>query len=156
MFNRSFQTLARAAKSTLAIAAAMCLITEASAQMAANQLIAVVDHAPPTKIVYYAPGASSKTNIQPTYARTAKKLSAAFEGYAIQLAETDFPLSRENALFRQFGRVFFERGENGKYRYLILAPNFSSKKAVEGFIDQIIKRRAPDAMAVEFKMGSRK
>ncbi len=156
MSNRSFQNIARAAKSTLSVAALMLTINAASAQMAENQLVAVVGHDAPIKVIYYAPGATAKTDIQPTYARTAKKLSAAYEGFAIELAATDFPLSRENALFRQFGRVFFERGEDGKYHYLILAQNFSGKKAVEEFIAKIIKKRAPEAVAVEFKLGKRK
>lgn len=156
MFNRTFQNLARASKRALPVAIGLFLSARATAQMAENQLVAVVNNEPPAKVIYYAPGATAKTDIQPTYARTAKKLSAAFEGFAIELAATDFPLSRENALFRQFGRVFFERGEDGKYHYLILAQNFSSKKAVEDFIGQIIKKRAPEAVAVEFRQGKRK
>lgn len=156
MFNLTFQSLARASKFFAALAISVFFISRANAQMAENQLIAAVGIEPTPKVIYYAPGASAKTDVQPTYARTAKKLSAAYEGFAIQLFETDFPLSRENALFRQFGRVFFERGDDGKYRYYILAQNFSSKKAVDGFIKQIIKKRAPEAKSVEFKMGKLK
>ena len=92
MFNQTFQSLARASKFFPALALSVFFIGHANAQMAENQLVAVVGNEPPAKIVYYAPGASAKTDVQPTYARTAKKLSAAYEGYAIQLFETDFPL----------------------------------------------------------------
>ncbi len=153
MSNRQFQNLARTMKAALAVAV---LATSARAQMAENQLVAVVNHEPPAKVVYYAPGASAKTDVQPTYARQARKLSAAYDGFAVELMATDFPLSRENALFRQFGRVFFERGDDGKWHYLILAPSFSSKKGVEDFIAMMLSKRAPGALAVEYREGKRK
>lgn len=125
------------------------------AQAGDAQVLAVVDPNPAPKTIYYAPGASANTEIQPTYARWAKKLSAAYEGFAIQLAVTDFPLSRENVLFKRFGRVFYERGEDGKYSYLVLVPNFSSKKAVDEFVEKIIKPRFMEAAAVEYRLGKR-
>jgi hypothetical protein len=163
MFNRSFALCALTKFTFLILLLTFLTAKNASAQMAETQLVSVVNiETPatvveaPAKTVYYAPGASAKTDVQPTYARWAKKLSAVYDGYAIQLAVTDFPLSRENALFQQFGRVFYERNEAGKYCYMILASNFSSKKAVEEFIGNILKKRVADAVAVEYKSGKRK
>jgi hypothetical protein len=134
----------------------ICSFTTSYAQMAESQLVSVVNIPAPTKTIYYAPGASPKKDIEPTYARWAKKMSAVYDGFAVQLCVTDFPLSRENALFSQFGQVFYERTAEGKFAYMIAAPKFSNKKSLQDFIDNIMKKRAPEAVAVEFKDGKRK
>ncbi len=83
-----------------------------------------------------------------------KKLPKTFEGYAIELTTSDFPLARDYHLFEQFGEVFYERRKGQGYAYLIMI-NFSSKKAIESYIKNIIIHKAPEAHLVEYKKGKR-
>jgi hypothetical protein len=85
--------------------------------------------------------------------RKAKKLSAAYSGYAIEIANSDRPLLQTDPIFKKFGSIIFDRKEDGKYVYLIPIP-FSTKKSTESFLENVIKPNSPDAKLVEYKKGT--
>ena len=89
------------------------------------------------------------------YYRHHKPLSADYEGFVIELTTSDLPLKRNYFLFEQFGNVFYEKLKKGGYAYCIKV-NFSSKKSILQFVENIILPKAPEARVVEFKKGKRK
>ncbi len=162
MFNRTLtlETLTKSSKDILILCFLLSVVTRAAAQAGGAQVAATLPKiAPvePLKPIYYQPGAPSITSIQPvTYVRWAKKLSAAYNGSAIELMQTDFPLTRENVLFRRFGNLHYERTDEGKFSYVILIPQtFSKREAVADFLEKVIKPRFPQSRIVDFKLGKR-
>ncbi len=109
---------------------------------------------PPTSRPKY-PYRKQKKEVIPDYYRHHKKLSANYEGYAIELTISYLPLKRNYFLFDQFGSVYYDKLKKGGYSYCILA-NFSSKKSVERFLEIIILPKATEARLVEYKKGKRK
>ena len=107
---------------------------------------------------YVAPKAShissSVSSIPSTY-RFHKKLPQLFSGYAIEVAASNYPLQRDNPVFRQFGNIHYEKLREGGYSYLILA-SFSSQDAALGFIKTIILPKVAEARLFEYKDGIRK
>lgn len=89
------------------------------------------------------------------YYRQHEKLPAQFSGLAIELTTSDLPLRRDYFLFKRFGNVYYHRLTAGGYSYCIL-PNFSSKKAVEHFLETVVIHRAPEAKLIKYKKGKRK
>jgi hypothetical protein len=87
--------------------------------------------------------------------RKAKKVSAAYDGYAIEVVSSDRPLLQTDPIFKKFGNIVFDRREDGKYAYLIPVP-FSTKKSTEIFLDIVIKPKTPLARLVEYKKGTYK
>ena len=83
-----------------------------------------------------------------------RRLSATYSGQFIQLILTDRPLARDFELFRQFGKVYYDQLEDGRYAYG-LKVDFSSKKAISSFIEGVVRPRAAEARLVEYKKGSR-
>ncbi|MEM6769960.1 MAG: hypothetical protein AAF597_05165 [Bacteroidota bacterium] len=98
---------------------------------------------------------AEKSDRVPYYYRHHRKLSAAYEGYVIQLAQSSSPLRRDHALFKQFGGIYYDKLEDGQYIYCIKI-NFHTKKAMKKYLDQIIRPKAPDAAIVLYKKGIRK
>lgn len=84
--------------------------------------------------------------------RRARRISAAYEGYAIQVASADRPLLHDDPIFRKFGNIVYERTDDGKYAYLIQVP-FSGKESVLEFLRNVIAPRVADARIAEFKSG---
>lgn len=95
----------------------------------------------------------AKNTIKDFY-RHHKRLPVTFEGYAIELTTSDFPLNRDYHLFEQFGKVYYDQVEDQGYSYLILA-DFSSRKAIEQYIGQVVIHKAPEARIVDYKKGKR-
>ncbi len=91
----------------------------------------------------------------PDYYRHHKKLPAGYQGFVIELTTSDMPLKRNYFLFDQFGNVFYDQLRKGDYAYCILI-NFSKRKAVKKFLNNIILPKAPEARLVEYKNGKRK
>ncbi|MFK8102637.1 MAG: hypothetical protein AB8G15_08930 [Saprospiraceae bacterium] len=89
------------------------------------------------------------------YYRQHEKLPTQFSGLAIELTTSDLPLRRDYFLFKRFGNVYYHRLTAGGYSYCIL-PNFSSKKAVEHFLETVVIHRAPEAKLIKYKKGKRK
>lgn len=107
----------------------------------------------PVKVRTKSPKATTTKNNK-DYFRHHKRLPKTFDGFAIELTTSDFPLSRNYHLFEQFGMVYFEKSNNVGYAYLIMI-DFSSKKAIEDYIKNIIVHKAPEAKLVEYKKGKR-
>jgi hypothetical protein len=84
-----------------------------------------------------------------------KKLPQLFTGFAIEVAASNFPLQRNNPVFRQFGNIHYEKLREGGYSYLILA-SFSSREAALNFLNEIILPKVPEARLFDYKDGIRK
>ncbi len=91
----------------------------------------------------------------PSYYRHHKKLPATYSGYAIELVSSKLPLKRDYPVFQQFGNIHYEKLDTGGYAYVLLV-KFSGKKALQNYIDQIIKAKAPEAKALVYKNGRRR
>jgi hypothetical protein len=97
---------------------------------------------------------SSVSTLPPMiFFRKAKKISAAYDGYAIELTTSERPLLHNDPIFKKFGNIIFDRQEDGKYAYLIPVP-FSSKKSTESFLENVIKPNTPAAKLVVYKKGT--
>ncbi|MCB0521037.1 MAG: hypothetical protein H6577_20100 [Lewinellaceae bacterium] len=105
---------------------------------------------------YIAPE-SQKTKVASTLSpyRFHKKLQKMYSGYAIEVAASNYPLERNDAIFRQFGNVHYDKLIEGGYSYLILA-NFDSDKSALHFLQTIIQPKANEARLFLYKDGNRK
>lgn len=83
-----------------------------------------------------------------------KKLPTFYEGYAIEVATSDYPLDRTTPVFRQFGGIHYDKLDEGGYSYLILG-RFSDKKSAITFLHTVVMHRAKDARVVKYKEGNR-
>ena len=95
---------------------------------------------------------SKAGKITPSYYRHHKKLPAIYSGFGIQLTTSDLPLKRDYFLFKQFGNIHYEKLDEGGYAYVLLV-KFSSKKALENYITQVILPKAPEALPLVYKNG---
>ena len=91
----------------------------------------------------------------PDYLRHQDRLPATYHGQVIELLISERPLQRQHPLFRQFGKVYYDQLEDGRYAYCILS-QFRSKKELKTFLDTMIKPRASTARLVSYKKGQRK
>jgi hypothetical protein len=96
---------------------------------------------------------TTETVLPIVFFRKAKKVSAAYDGYAIEIASSDRPLMQNDPIFKKFGNIIFDRQEDGKYAYLIPIP-FSTKKSTESFLENVIKPHTPSAKVVVYKNGN--
>ncbi len=99
--------------------------------------------------------ADSKLPETPSPYRFHKKLPVSYIGYAIEVASSTYPLDRANPVFRQFGKVHYDKLERGGYSYLILG-RFSSDESALHFLNTIIVPKAKEAKLVHYKDGIRK
>ncbi len=83
-----------------------------------------------------------------------KRLPQAHSGYLIEVATSNFPLTSEHPVFKKYGNVFYDKLREGGYSYLIKA-DFSSKEAVQEFLQKVILPKTPEARFVEYKEGIR-
>ncbi len=97
----------------------------------------------------------SKLPETPSPYRFHKKIPALYEGYAIEVASSTYPLDRANPVFRQFGNVHYDKLERGGYSYLILG-RFSNDESALRFLNTIIVPKAKEAKLVHYKDGIRK
>lgn len=93
-------------------------------------------------------------NAEKDFYRHHKKLPSTYDGYLIELTTSDFPLKRDYHLFKQFGQVYYQHIKGLGYAYLIKA-DFSSRKSIEQYVENIIKHKAPEAQVFEYKKGKR-
>jgi hypothetical protein len=91
----------------------------------------------------------------PAAYRHHKKLPQTFTGYAIEVATSRYPLQNGEAIFRQFGSVYYQKHREGGYSYLIKV-NFSSEDAAWHFIDTVVLPKVPTAKLFQYKEGNRK
>ena len=91
----------------------------------------------------------------PSYYRHHKKLSAIYNGHAIEITRSELPLKRSNPLLRQFGNIHYEKLKGGGYAYVLLV-KFSTKKALKNYVKQVVVPNAPDAKAIIYRNGVRK
>lgn len=90
----------------------------------------------------------------PEYIRGAKTLAEDFTGYKIELVTVfNAPLSLNDELFQTFGSISVEKRSDNSYTYL-LGGNFDDKKAVEAFLNDIVKAKYPNAQGVKYNKGN--
>lgn len=90
----------------------------------------------------------------PEYVRRAKELSKDFTGYKIELVTVyNAPLALNDKMFQTFGGITFEKRSDNSYTYL-LGGNFDDKKAVEAFLNDIVKAKYPNAKGVKYNKGN--
>ncbi len=91
----------------------------------------------------------------PDYFRHVEKIPSFYTGFAIELVLTEEPITKDNALFQQFGHVYYDKPQLGQYAYLILT-NFTKRENVEKFIENVLKQKAPSAKVMVYEGGLRK
>ncbi|RME33149.1 MAG: hypothetical protein D6794_11920 [Deltaproteobacteria bacterium] len=84
-----------------------------------------------------------------------RRLPAAYHGYVIEVAASNYPLPRDYAVFGQFGRVYYDKVRRGGYSYVII-PDLRTRKEIERFFETVIKPRVPEARLIRYKHGMRK
>jgi len=93
-------------------------------------------------------------NDAPEYVRGAKTLAEDFTGYKIELMTVfNAPLSLNDELFKTFGGVSVQKRSDNSFTYL-LDGNFDDKKAVEAFLNNIVKAKYPTAKGVKYNKGN--
>jgi hypothetical protein len=100
-------------------------------------------------------GPAKKIAPAPVSVRSHKRFPALFDGLAIEIATSTYPMDKTNTIFRQFGNVLYEKLPEGGYSYLIMA-NFSSKEAALDFVKNVVKPKAEKARLIQFSDGNRK
>ena len=99
--------------------------------------------------------AKTATATAPTPNRYSKKLPALYQGYAIEVKTSTYPLDRNNQIFRKFGNIHYDKLERGSYSYLIVG-RFSDDESVLHFLHNIIAPQVKDAKAVHYEDGIRR
>jgi predicted RecB family nuclease len=90
----------------------------------------------------------------PEYIRGAKALTEDFTGYKIELVTVfNAPLSLNDELFKTFGGISVEKRTDNSYTYL-LGGNFDDKKAIEAFLNDVVKAKYPNAKGVKYNKGN--
>ena len=84
-----------------------------------------------------------------------KKLPALYEGYAIEVATSTYPLNPDNPIFRKFGNIHYDKLERGGYSYLIPG-RFSNDKSALHFLNNVIVPQVKDARVIRYKDGIRR
>ena len=84
-----------------------------------------------------------------------KKLPSFYEGYAVEVATSTYPLDPSNPIFRKFGNIHYDKLERGSYSYIILG-RFSNDHSALHFLNNIIAPQVTDAKVVHYKDGIRK
>ena len=84
-----------------------------------------------------------------------KKLPALYNGYAIEVIASNYPLDRTNPIFHQFGNIHYDKLERGGFSYLILT-RFTSDEPAQRFLKNIIIPKARDARLIFYNDGIRK
>ncbi len=100
-------------------------------------------------------GPIKKTPPAPLSVRSHKRFPALFNGLAIEIATSTYPMDKTNPIFRKFGNVHYEKLSEGGYSYLIMA-NFSSKESALDFVQNVVKPKAEKARLIQFSDGNRK
>ena len=88
------------------------------------------------------------------YVRYQKRLSASYSGCLIELVQSEFPLRRSEAIFSQFGNVAYDKLPSGIYSYCV-PTEFSSRQALEKYVQEVVRPRAPKAQIIEYRNGVR-
>jgi hypothetical protein len=91
----------------------------------------------------------------PEYFRHVEKMPSFYTGFAIELVLTEEPITKEDPLFQQFGHVYYDKPQLGQYAYLILT-NFTKRENAEKFIENVLKKKAPNAKVLVYEGGIQK
>ncbi|MFK7936426.1 MAG: hypothetical protein AB8G22_23125 [Saprospiraceae bacterium] len=102
------------------------------------------------------PLVTTQKEIAHYYGQFHKRLPADYNGYIIELLQTERPLARDHIIFQQFGKIFYDKLTDGQYGYCILAQNFTSVESLERYVESMVIHRAPTAAVVEYKNGKRR
>lgn len=87
--------------------------------------------------------------------RMQKRLSAVYSGYAIEVATSNLPVEKSHPIFKNFGKIYYQKLSGGGYSYLIKT-DFKDLKAIKHFAEQVVKPKMPSAQIFKYKKGKRK
>lgn len=87
--------------------------------------------------------------------RMQKRISAVYDGYAIEVAASELPVEKSHPIFQNFGKIFYQKLNGGGYSYLIKA-EFKDLKSVRHFADMVVRPKIPYARIFKYKKGKRK
>ena len=87
--------------------------------------------------------------------RMQKRLSAVYSGYAIEVATSDLPVEKSHPIFKNFGKIYYQKLNGGGYSYLIIT-DFNNLKSIRHFTEQVVKPKMGNAQIFKYKKGKRK
>ena len=82
------------------------------------------------------------------------RMPASYTGFAVELTTSDRPLTTDFPLFKNFGNIHYDKLQRGRYTYLIPV-GFTKRSSVEKYVRDVIERRVPNAVIVEYENGLR-
>ena len=82
------------------------------------------------------------------------RLSGTYTGLMIEIASSELPMERTNPLFRQFGKVYYDKLDEGGYSYVITT-DFTHKKSLRKFFERVIQPKITSARMIEYRSGKR-
>lgn len=83
------------------------------------------------------------------------KISSLYTGYAIEIATSELPLTRDYATFQNFGKVYYDKVGGNYYSYVILA-DFNKAETAQEYLSKMISHKVENAKIVRYKNGQRK
>lgn len=86
---------------------------------------------------------------------TQEVLNPFYTGWAVQVHQSQRPLSSKHPLLQQFGNLKFIIQEDGSYRYYFLA-KFSDTEGAKAYFETVIAPVYPEALLVFFQNGKPK
>ncbi len=104
---------------------------------------------------YVASAETSNRDNLPSVYRYHKKISATYDGFAVEIATSEYPMERTEPVFRKFGKVFYHKLRKGGYSYVILL-DFGKEKEAAKFCKNVIAPKVERARLIEYDQGERK
>lgn len=89
-----------------------------------------------------------------TAVRFQKKMPAGYDGYVVQIAASEYPMQRDEPVFRQFGNVYYDKLREGGFSYVIMT-HFSDLKSALDFCENVVRGKVADAKVIEYDNGVR-
>lgn len=121
--------------------------------MASAQDFAVINE-PGSEIIVEKPEGPVKREKLPSVYRFHKKLPAVYNGYAIEIATSEYPMSKTEPIFKKFGNVKYHKLPEGGYSYLITT-EFKNREDAFSFFKTIVKPKVETARLLRYDYGVR-
>jgi hypothetical protein len=115
----------------------------------------VVINEPETIVTIEKPDAPVKREALPSVYRFHKRLPAMYNGFAIEIAFAEYPMSKTAPIFRKFGKVKYHKLPEGGYSYLVTT-DFKNREDAFSFFKNIIKPKVETAKLIRYEYGVRR
>jgi hypothetical protein len=132
----------------------LLVIFAAGIQSVSAQDFVVVSE-PKTDEVVEKPEGPVKREKLPSVYRFHKKLPAMYNGFAIEIAFAEYPMSKTEPIFRKFGKVKYHKLPEGGYSYLITT-DFKDREDAFSFFKNIVKPKVETAKLIRYDFGVRR